>query len=201
MLQRDAGFTAYLPGVQCAGSTQPRLVALCNENDNAWPVGSNADGLQAIFNWSRNYFTGALVPGLGTLTKLPPFYSAATIQERGSTVWLFTLLDGSTRLVSAKGENLGVIGGSGSDLASIRGECTPDSLVLTTRAGDNTRPDAVQAYQMTNGEPVEAGPSAEFAGPLLSMWTTPDGIAATAISRDLKTKHYDAFTLTVACGR
>jgi len=201
VLQRDGGFTAYLPGVQCAGSTQPHLVTLCSENDNAWPVGSNADGLHAIFNWSRDYFTGVLVPGLGPLTKLPPFYSAAAIQERGATLWLFTLVDGSTRLVSAKGENLGVIGGSGSDLASVRGECSPDSLVLTTRAGDSTRPDAVQAYQMTNGEPVEAGPSAEFAGPLLSMWTTPEGNAVMAVSRNLKTKQYEAFTLTIACGR
>lgn len=201
VLQRDGGYTAYLPGVQCTGSTQPHLLTLCKENDNNWPLGSNADGLMAVFDWSRDYFTGALVPGLGTLTKLPPFYSAAAIQERGTTIWLFTLVDGGTRLVSAKGETLGVISGSGSELASVRNECSADSLVLTTRAGDSTRPDAVQAYEMANGEPMEAGASAEFAGPLVSLWSTPEGNAVTAVSRNLKTKQYEAFTLTVACGR
>ncbi len=200
-VQPDGGFVAYLPGVQCTGVVQPRLISTCSENDNAWPLGSNTDNLRGIFNWSRNYFTGALVPGLGGVNKLPPFYTAAAFQERGTTMWLFTLLDGSTRLVSSKGENLGVIGGSGSDVAAIRSECSQDFLVLATRPGDETRPDAVQAFEMTNGEPSEAGASAEFPGPLLSLWTASDGNAVTAIARNLKTMQYEAFLLTVTCGR
>ncbi len=201
LLLRDGSFNAYLPGVHCEGGTQPQLVAKCNENDDPWPLGANADGQRAIFNSSRDYFTGAVVPGLGSATKLPPFYSAALIRDQAPRVWLFSLLDGSTRLVNAGGEALDLMAGWGSDLAAVRSDCAQDPLVLTTRTGDSTRPDAVQAYEMSGGEAVEAGPSAEFAGALLSLWTTAEGNAASAISRNLRTQQYEAFTLTVVCSR
>lgn len=201
LLLRDGSFNAYLPGVHCEGSTQPQLVAKCSESDDPWPLGSGADGQRAIFNSSRDYFAGAVVPGLGPATKLPPFYSAALIRDQAPKVWLFSLADGSTRLVNAAGETLDLSAGWGSDLAGVRSDCAPGPLVLTTRAGDSTRPDAVQAYEMSAGEAVEAGPSAEFAGPLLSLWTTAEGNAASAVSRNLRTKQYEAFTLSVVCGR
>ncbi len=201
LLLRDGSFHAYLPGVHCEGSTQPQLVAKCSESDDPWPLGSNADGQRAIFNSSRDYFTGAVVPGLGSITKLPPFYSAALIRDQAPRVWLFSLLDGSTRLVNAGGGTLDLSAGWGSDLAGVRSDCAPDPLVLTTRAGDSTRPDAVQAYEMSSGEAVEAGASAEFAGPLLSLGTTAEGNAASVVSRNLRTKQYEAFTLTVVCSR
>ncbi|HVP43350.1 MAG TPA: hypothetical protein VMS96_07945 [Terriglobales bacterium] len=200
LLQRDGSFTAHLPGAHCEGNTQPQLMANCIESDDPWPLGASADGQRAVFNSSRHYFTGALVPGFGALAKLPPFYSAAALRDSAATVWLFSLVDGSTRLVGGGGETVGVVAGWGSDLAGIRSDCAQDSLLLTTRTGDSTRPDAVQAYGMAAGEPQEAGPSAEFAGPLLSLWTSGEGAAVTAISRNLRTKQYEAFTFTVVCG-
>lgn len=198
LARTDGGFTAWVPGVECEGALQPQLRATCRESDAGWPL---SFGSRAVFARGRNYFTGELVPALKPGSKLPPFYSAAAIEQQGAAMWLFAGLDGNIRLAGPSGDTVASFGGAGSDLAAVQSDCGSGWQVLATRPGENTRTDAVQAYEVQNQEPVEAAPALEFAGPVTALWPSADNHSATAVAHNLKTGHYEAFTLTVVCGR
>ena len=62
--------------------TRPRrLTITCNDTDDPWPLTSDDDGVRAFFAASRNFFTGALSPGIGKISNVPSFYSAAAFQR------------------------------------------------------------------------------------------------------------------------
>ena len=59
-------------------------------------------------------------------------------------------------------------------------------------------PDAIQPFELVEGVANTAGPAQEFPGPITALWTT--GSLATAVSRDLQTGRYAAYSLAPACG-
>ncbi len=195
-IRADLSFTAYLPGVSCAGAVQPQFRAECRAG-YAWPL---TNAVSAGFG-HLNAFTGELVPPLGSKEKLPAFYSAAPVQHAEDTGWLLALMDGHTRLIGPNGETLATFGGSGSDLATVQSGCGAGSQVLATRPSDPAGPDGIQAFEITAREPVEAAPALEFPGPVTALWTAADGRSATAVINNLKTGKYEAYSLTVTCGR
>ena len=84
----------------------------------------------------------------------------------------------------------------GSDLAGVDTPCGP--RILATRAGGPDERDAVQPYAFVDGAASIAGPPLEFPGPVTALWSA--GNSATAVSRDLETGRYAAFSLAPACG-
>ncbi len=79
VLRRDHLLDAYLPGTLCQSSGGKPLTLTCRSSDDPWPLGSEQSGLNGFFASSRNYFTGALSPGIGKQTTTAPFYSAAVL--------------------------------------------------------------------------------------------------------------------------
>ena len=65
VLRKDHLFDAYLPGIFCRSSATAPLALNCYESDDPWPLGTGQTGLSAFFAASRNFFTGALSPGMG----------------------------------------------------------------------------------------------------------------------------------------
>ncbi len=78
LLRRDHLFDAYLPGTFCRtnSSALEPLTLTCNDTDDPWPLTPD-DSVRAFFAPARNFFTGALSPGIGEVSNVPSFYSAA----------------------------------------------------------------------------------------------------------------------------
>ena len=199
VIETGGSFRAYLPGVQCAGSIQPQLSVTCQPSDDPWPVSPD---VYAFFSGSRNVFTGAvkLARG-GEAGDLGPFYSAAMFPQGERGFWIVAFTDGSAKLINAQGQVVTAFNGWGSDVAGIASDCGSGWQVLATRATDRTLPDSLRAYEIVNRDAVEAAPALEFAGPITALWSAADGRSATAISHNLKTGDYEAFSVSAVCSR
>ena len=198
VLSRDGSYIARLPGILCSGATQPQLTANCQETDDPWPLNFDPP-MSGFFNAARNYFTGALVPAQEA--KLPPFYAAAALVQPAGVTWLFSGVDGVTRLVGSMGL-VGSIPNWGSDLTVLRSNCGSGTQAIASRATDFNSLDALQAYEFANGQPSEAGAPLEFAGPITALWpVASDSTRAVAVARNLKTGMYEAFSISIACSR
>lgn len=185
----NAAFTAFLPGWICQGNTGPQLSLECHDSTDPWLV---AAGAIAPFAQDRNFFPGHIDIEPGGPRDLPPFYSAAPTGEG----WIFATLDGRAQVYSRSWDAAGEIGSSGSDVAGIQTPCGP--RFLATRSTALAEPDAIQSYAVAGGLVHPAGPALEFSGPITALW--PAGNSATAVSRDVQTGRYAAFSLVPICG-
>jgi len=199
VIETGGSFRAYLPGVQCLGSIQPQLNLTCQPSDDPWPLSPDVN---AFFSGRRNFFTGAVKLARGAEAgDLGPFYSAAMFPQGERGFWIVAFTDGSAKLINAQGQVVTAFNGWGSDVAGIASDCGSGWQVLATRATDRTLPDALTAYEIVNREAVEAAPALEFAGPITALWSAADGRSATAISHNLKTGDYEAFSVSAVCSR
>ncbi|HEV2717084.1 MAG TPA: hypothetical protein VGU64_17600, partial [Terriglobales bacterium] len=87
VLRKDHLFDAFLPGLFCRSTAKPPLALTCYESDDPWPLGTDQFVLTAFFTPARNYFTGALAPGIGKQTTAPAFYSAAPVPRGKYVLW------------------------------------------------------------------------------------------------------------------
>ena len=185
----DTAFTAYLPGTVCRGSTAPQLALSCQDSQDPWLL---APGAIARFASDRNLFPGHVDIEPGGAHDLPPFYSAAPAGD----AWIFAAADGRVHLYTHSWESAGAIDQWGSDIAAIQSPC--GARTLATRPTSLTEPDAIQPYDFAAGAPSPAGPALEFSGPITALWSA--GSSAMAVSRDLQTGRYAAYSLALACG-
>jgi len=190
----NTAFTAWLPGTICRGSTQPQLSLECHDSQDPWLL---APGAIALFAPDRNLFQGHLDIDPGGARDLPPFYSAAPAGD----AWILAAADGRAHVYTQAWEPAGTIDQWGSDIAGIQTPC--GARILATRPGSLSEPDAIQAYELgvgapNNGAPNPAGPALEFSGPITALWSA--GNSTTAVSRDLQTGRYAAFSLAPTCG-
>ena len=199
VIQADGSFRAYLPGVQCTGTTQPQLNLACQGSDDPWPLSPEVN---AFFSGRRNFLTGAVRLAHGSEAgDLGPFYSAAIYAQGERGFWIVAFNDGGAKLINAQGDVVAAFNGWGSDLAGITSDCGAGWQVLATRATDSTLPDSLTAYEIVNRDAVEAAPPMEFAGPVTALWNAADGRSATAIVHNLRTGDYEAFSVSAVCGR
>jgi hypothetical protein len=157
----------------------------------------------ALLTEGRNYFGesgGSETPN----SQSSRFFSIANLAERGSGAyagWVKTNLDGLARLFDSRGEVRAVIHGWGSEIAGVTSQCGNRRQVLVSRAGDWTVPGAVQTYEIVEEQAVAVGPPLEFSGPVMALWTAEDESSVRAVVRNLKTGHYEAYRLTINCGK
>jgi hypothetical protein len=189
----NSTFTAYLPGAICRGSTQPQLSLECHDSQDPWLL---APGAIAVFAPDRNLFQGHIDIEPGGARDLPPFYAAAPAGD----AWIFAAADGRahayTHSYSQSWESAGTVDQWGSDIAAIQTPC--GARVLATRPTSLGEPDAIQPYDVSRTAPNPTGPALEFSGPITALWSA--GNSATAVSRDLQTGRYAAFSLAPTCG-
>jgi hypothetical protein len=196
-----ANFQAYLPGMSCSGTSEPATIE-CRSSEEPWVLESGSRGLLlANFAAARNYFDGRVVAQNGTPRTVTSFYSAASVEDRGQTLWLLALVDGRAQVFDAA---LNPVAGSGvaswgSDIAGIDARCGAPSQVLATKTGDSSEPDAIQAFSFGDRAATPASAPTTFSGPVTALWTS-GGSSAVAVARDLSTGRYAAYILTVACG-
>ncbi len=142
---------------------------------------------------------GQIVEILGK--KTPPWFSAASVEDDRQLVTVVAGRDGLTRLYEEGPDPVAAFAGWGSDLASLRTRCGSGSQVLVTGAGDYTVPDSVQAYEIHGRQPAAVSPPVGFPGPIHALETASDGNTVLAVARNLKTGNYEAYRLSISCGR
>ena len=200
VLRHDHLFDAYLPGFFCRSAATAPLTLTCYPSDDPWPLGTDQFSLSAFFTPARNYFTGALAPGLGKQTTVPAFYSAALLPREKYTLGLFAAVDGQVHLLDGITDRAAGKLGWGSDIAGVKSNCGSGWQVLATRSGDDPN-DAVRAYEFPDREPVAVSQPVDFAGNITALWAESTGGGAVAVSHNLETGRYEAFRLTITCGQ
>jgi hypothetical protein len=199
VVQADGALRAYLPGVQCSGTTQPQLSLACNESHDPWPLSSE---VSAFFSERRNYFTGTVTLGrTSQAADLNAFYSVARFAEGDRGFWIVAFSDGAMRLINDQGQTVSTFNGWGSDVTAIANDCGTGWQVMASSAADNTLPDSLTAYEIVNRDAVEAASPMQFGGPIIALWSASDGRAATLIAHNLRTGEYEAFSVSAVCSR
>ena len=197
VLRSDHLFDAYLPGVFCRSATSAPLALNCYESDDPWPLGS---GQSAFFAPARDFFTGALSPGIEKQTTVKAFYSAAVLPRDKYKLWIFSTVDGQVHLLDGVSDQTVAKLDWGSDIASVRSGCGVGWQVLVTGNEDGAS-DSVRAFEIADREPVVVSQAAEFNGRVTALWSDADGTGAIAISQNSETGKYEAYRLSIACGQ
>jgi hypothetical protein len=201
VLRPDHGFDAFLPGAVCRSTAAEPSATQCDASDDPWPLLTGMGDqpvVNAFFASTRNFFTGALAPGIATQTAVAPFFSAAALPRDKSTLWLLATVDGP--LQALDGAAPGTVNPQhwGSDLASLHSGCGSGWQVLASGDSDSGA-DTVQAFEVPDREPVAVSPPVEFSGNITALWTNKEGNGAVAVSHDSTKGIYEAFLLTLAC--
>jgi len=191
----DHGVDAYLPGVICQISPSLNSV-ICRDSGDPWSLSVQ---IAAFFASSRNFFTGVLTPGIGRLSSISKFYSAAFVSRQSSTLWVIAAIDGTVHVLDGTSDQtVGVRWGS--DIASVRSSCGSGWQLLATQP-DVTSTDAIRAFDMPERNPVPVSAALDFAGPITALWTEANGVSAIAVSKNAATGTYEAYRVAVACGQ
>ncbi len=199
VLRTDGAFDAFTPGNECQGTTAPALTMQCGESEAGWPVGSS-DSPVAHFVSNRNYFDGKMKIG-GQDSQVPEFFTAAALSAAPSPFTIYANLDGRARMFGKGPQPAAIFDGWGSDIASIKSGCADGIQVLATRFGELSQTDSIQAFSLRGREAAQASAPVELRGPVTALWTAADGTTALAVARDLSTGAYDAFSISITCGR
>jgi hypothetical protein len=198
--QPDGGFTVFTPGTRCQGTISPDFTMKCRANDDPWPINpAGPNQMSAEFVSDRNYFSGK-VALTGKILQEPMFFSTAAVPSAGGPLLALAGLDGQARVFGRKPKPLSVNDDWGSDIVAVESGCASGWQILATRAGNLEQSDAVQAWSLRDGTPVEASAPLDFPGPVTALWPAASG-GALAVVRDRATEKYEAFTLSISCGQ
>jgi hypothetical protein len=215
---RDHLLDIYLPGVVCRSTAGSPVSINCRETDDPWPLVPSAlsggafaafptamatsvaiPAVGAFYASTRNFFTGVLTPGIGKLTTVSKFYSAALLPREKYLLWLFAGTDGHVRMVDDVSDQVSKLNW-GSDLASVKTPCGAGWQVLTTNP-DEAGGDSVRAYEFPDRDPVAVSAAIDFPGAITALWTEAKSDTAIAVARNRETGSYDAFRLAISCSQ
>lgn len=198
---KDYPFDVYLPGIHCRSPASAAPAMTCSDSDEPWPLAADFAILNAPFTASRNYFSGALSPPVGRLTTAPAFYSTAPVVRDQNTWWLLAAVDGGqVHLLDGATDQVVDKSGWGSEIAGVRSGCGSGQQTLAS-GSDTGRSDMVQAFEVIGREPVPVSAGLEVNGSITALWTESSGANAVAVVHSLETGRYEAFRLTLTCGR
>jgi hypothetical protein len=152
------------------------------------------------FSPARNFFTGALTPGIGKQKSAPAFFSGAAVPRQNYTLWLFAGVDGQVHLLDGINDQVAGRLRWGSDLAGLRAECRPGSQVLATTPQEDAQ-DSLQAFEMPDREPLAVSQKIALNGSVTAMWTAQNGNAVNAVIHNLATGNYDALQIVLVCNQ
>lgn len=214
ILSRDHLFDAYLPGTFCRSGAATPLTITCSASDDPWPLISSpitshspadeggSGTIRAFYAPTRNFFTGALSPGIGKISTVPSFYSAAALPRGGYTLWAVAAVDGSVHVIDGITDQ--AIRGAhwGSDIAAVESGCGHGIQLLVSGVVDASHGayrDSLRAFEIPDREPVAVSVPLEFDGPITALWSDATGMSATAIVKREDTGWYEANRITVTC--
>jgi hypothetical protein len=216
---KDHLLDAYLPGVICHSTDGMPLTLSCQESDDPWPLVAGLAGggvsanfpsfvastLPAIpqvggfFASTRNFFTGALAPGVGKFATVPKFYSAAFLPRGKYVLWLFAAVDGQIHMVDGVSDQPARLNWE-SDVVSLRTACGAGWQVLATSSGAPGS-DSIRAYEFPDRDAVPVSAAVDLGARVTTLWTEAKGDTAIAVTRSGETGSYEAFRMAVGCNQ
>jgi hypothetical protein len=216
---KDHLLDAYLPGMICHSSNGMALALNCQDSDDPWPLvaGSTGEGVSAnfpsllasalsaipqvggFFASTRNFFTGALAPGVGKFVTVPKFYSAAFLPRGKYVLWLFAAVDGQIHMIDGVSDQPARLSW-GSDVASLRTACGAGWQVLAT-SSRTAGSDSIRAYEFPDRDAVPVAAAVDLGAAVTALWTEAKGDTAIAVTRNGETGSYEAFRVAVACNQ
>jgi hypothetical protein len=201
VVRGDRLLDAYLPGMVCSSTSVQPLAVACREADDPWPLAAGEATQSAFFSPTRNFFTGALAPGIGKQASVGPFFSAVPLPRQGYTLWAFAGVDGRLHLHDGVNELVMAPAGWGSAIAAVKSGCGTGLQVLVSGQKDRRSEDTVRAIEIADREPAMVSQPLELPGPVTEMWAATDGASATAIVRNVRSGRYEAYSLSLACSQ
>ena len=204
-LRRDHLFDAYLPGTVCRSSAAVPLTLTCTASDDPWPLGADdgSGGVRAFYAPTRNFFTGVLSPGIGKISNVPTFYSAAALPRQGYALWAIAAVDGSAHVTDGVTDQAVRGARWGSDLAVVRSACGTGAQLLVSGDGEALRDrerDTVRAFEIPDREPMAVSEAIEFDGTITALWADASGTNALVVVKREETGRYEASRISVTCG-
>jgi hypothetical protein len=199
-IAKDHLFDVYLPGVFCRTTSGVPLALNCRETDDPWPLAGTV-GVQPLGGFyaaSRNFFTGALAPGVGKLTNVGKFYSAAALPRANYVLWLFAGTDGQVHFVDGVTDQAAKPNW-GSDLVSVRTGCGSGWQVLAS-VRDTSGEDSLRAFEIADRDPMPVSGALQFSSEITALWADVKSDSAIAIVHEVERGEYEAFRVVVACG-
>lgn len=203
------GGVADLPGTICEVALADSVTVTCKPGSEPWTLFGHGPlrGRGNIMP-NRNFFisppSADNSQGEAQASANIPagFYSFATLGARSGSIYAFsTLLDGRAVLFDPEAKKMEWFTNWGSDIAGMATNCGHGWQLLVTGAGDWTVPDTIQAFEFPDRQPVAVSSAVNFSGPVTALWSAGDSSAAIAVARNLKTGMYEAYSLTLSCGR
>ena len=88
----------------------------------------------------------------------------------------------------------------GSEIGTIKVDCSDSWFVVGSHATDWTRPDELQLFTVNGSELLPTGRAVELPGPILAMWSAGPGQVNASV-RNLQTGAYESYAINAACGR
>lgn len=212
---RGGSLDVSLPGVHCVQANPQQATLECTDTDDPWAMSSTGTpvAISAFFSPVRNFFTGAVtvrnaLPNAQPADRsydLPPFYSLAQVEEGGLPLWVLSAVDGQVRFLGgtrSQSPTETTLRGWGSDIAAITTTCNHQQFVLATRDSDFTQRDTIQSFQIVNRKSIPAAAPEDFAGPITALWTSAiSSDSVTAVSHNLNTGKYEAYSLSLVCNQ
>jgi hypothetical protein len=226
---RDHLLDVYLPGVVCRSAAGASLAMNCRESDDPWPLipaalsggtfsvpssvfpsaavlsaGSPSVAIPpvgAFYAPTRNFFTGVVTPGVGKLTTVSKFYSAAFLPRDKYLLWIFAGTDSRVHMVDGISDQATKLNW-GSNLTSVKTACGAGWQVLAATSEEGTA-SSVRAYEFPDRDPIAVSEAIDFpgAGAITALWTEAKADTAVAVTRNRETGSYEAFRLAVACSQ
>jgi hypothetical protein len=201
---KDHLLDVYLPGAFCRSGASLPLALNCLESDDPWPLLTTQGAAQpmgAFYSFSRNFFTGALAPGVGKFATVGKFYSAAALPRPNYTLWLFAATDGQIHTVDGVTDRATKLGW-GSDITGVTSGCGSGRqlLAMASNATENGI-DSVRAYEIADRDPAPVSAALDFSGEITALWTEARGDRALVVARNRESGEYEAFRLAVACSQ
>ncbi len=216
---KDHLLDVYLPGVACHSSAGSPLTLNCRESDDPWPIvpvglsGTSSaipsarstavpiPAVGAFYSSTRNFFTGALVPGADKVKTVSRFYSAAVLPHEKHLLRLFAGTDRYVHMVDGTSDQTTKLNW-GSDLASVKTSCGAGWQVIATTSEEDDG-DSVRAYEFPDHDAVAVSAAMDFSGTgvVTALWSEAKGDTAVAVVKNRETGSYEAFRLSVACSQ
>ncbi len=201
-INADSSFWLWLAGFVCRGGPQPSPQMTCSD------IVMNRDSTSP----QKSDFSPQIVQGRN-FYRVPDFdtggpgetlqYAEMWLKQDGRTVLVKIRLDGTAWILREvqSGASEATKSGWGSQLGVVESGCGKGMQLLVTAPGDWTAPDAIQAVEFDGLQPANVTAPLLMPGPVIKLnFDLPNGMAF-AVVRNLNTNRYEAYTLTLSCGR
>ncbi|MBI1738273.1 MAG: hypothetical protein HYR58_03405 [Acidobacteria bacterium] len=205
LVLRDDHFLLSLAGNLCRGVADQMLNVACWDmyQDVPRQYVEEMHWLELSIVPGRNYFRQRFRVEGSDEQRESLFSSAAGWVEGGEPLRFDVSVDGVVRLYRLNADRAPAarFSGWGSQVSGISSNCGRERQLLVTRPGDWTEFDVVQAFDIIGTKAVAVSSPLDFHGPVKELWPGKSPHTALAIVLNLKTNHYEAYTLTLSCGR